>query len=143
MRPSFDWALPFDHLSISKGYIYKIYQIGDKSHQKLATVTTVRPISRFGSLNIDETGSVSSFIEKPRSDGWINAGFFVFNRGIFDYLGGDECILERDPLERLAAEGQLIAYRHEGFFFAMDTYREYLHLNDLWAGAKTPWKVWE
>ena len=72
----------------------------------------------------------------------ISAGFFVFNRRIFDYLTGPECILEREPLERLAREGQLMAYRHDGFFFAMDTYREYQYLNELWASEKTPWKVW-
>jgi NDP-sugar pyrophosphorylase family protein len=82
------------------------------------------------------------FTEKPKSDGWMNAGFFVFQRKFFEYLGGDDCVLEREPMERLAADRQLVAYRHEGFFYAMDTYREYQHLNDLWNRSMAPWKVW-
>ena len=113
-----------------------------QSHGRLATVTTVRPVVRFGVLDIGEENRVLEFTEKPVSEGWINAGFFILNRGIFDYLSGDNCILERGPLERLAREGQLAAYRHEGFFFAMDTYRDYQHLNQLWASGKAPWKVW-
>ena len=73
---------------------------------------------------------------------WASSGFFVFDRKIFDYLDSDQCILEREPLERLAAEGQLMTYRHHGFFFAMDTYREYQALNEMWDGDKAPWKVW-
>jgi glucose-1-phosphate cytidylyltransferase len=111
-------------------------------HGRLATVTSVPPISRFGVLEADSQGRVQRFMEKPKSHGLISAGFFVFNRRVLDYLGGPECILEREPLERLACEGQLMAYRHNGFFFAMDTYREYQHLNELWASATTPWKVW-
>ena len=73
----------------------------------------------------------------------MSAGYFVLQREVFDYLGGgDECIFEREPLERLAAAGQLMAYRHEGFFYAMDTFREYQHLNELWASHAAPWKVW-
>ncbi len=72
----------------------------------------------------------------------MSAGFFVLNRKVFDYLGGDDCIFEREPLERLAADGQLMAYRHEGFFYAMDTYREYQHLNELWTAGDAPWRVW-
>jgi len=112
------------------------------THGKLATVTTVSPTSRFGILDVEDSGQVSRFSEKPRLEGWASAGFFVFNRRIFDYLDGDDCILEREPLERLAAEGQLMAYRHESFFFAMDTYREYKVLNELWTSGKAPWKVW-
>jgi glucose-1-phosphate cytidylyltransferase len=111
-------------------------------HGHLATVTTVRPTSRFGILDLDEKGWVRRFSEKPKLDGWASAGFFVFNRRIFEYLKGDDCILEREPLERLANEGQLMAYRHNGFFFAMDTYREYKYLNELWMGEKPPWKIW-
>lgn len=115
-----------------------------RAHGRLATVTAVRPVSRFGVLDVSSDGSeVLSFAEKPQTDGWMNAGFFVFNRRVFDYLHGDDCILEREPLERLAREGQLAAYRHDGFFFAMDTYREYQYLNELWANGKAPWKVWE
>ncbi len=113
-----------------------------KSHGKAATVTSVPPISRFGVLEADARGKIQRFAEKPTSNGLISAGFFVFNRRVLDYLTGPECILEREPLERLAREGELMAYRHDGFFFAMDTYREYQHLNELWASEKTPWKVW-
>jgi glucose-1-phosphate cytidylyltransferase len=113
-----------------------------ESHGRIATVTTVRPVSRFGVLNLDSAGRVSEFSEKPRLEGWINCGFFVFNRGIFDYLSGDECVLEEEPLQRLAHEGEVMAYRHEGFFYAMDTYREYLHLNQLWESGNAPWKMW-
>jgi glucose-1-phosphate cytidylyltransferase len=113
-----------------------------RSHGRLATITTVRPVSRFGVLEMEDDGRVIHFEEKPQLDGWASAGFFVFNRGVLDYLTGDDCVLEREPLERLAREGELIAYRHRGFFFAMDTYREYKHLNDLWAGGEAPWRVW-
>lgn len=114
-----------------------------KSHGKLATITTVQPNSRFGLLEADEEGSVLEFTEKPKLEGWANVGYFVFNRAIFDYLQDDLTILERQPLEKLAAEKQLMCFRHQGFFFAMDTYREYLHLNELWAAGKAPWKVWK
>ena len=107
-------------------------------------MTAVQPVSRFGVLDLDAGRpgpDVSS--EKPQAEGWINAGFFVFHRGVFDYLdGGDACIMEREPLARLAADGQLMAYRHEGFFFAMDTYREYEALNTMWNSGNAPWKVW-
>jgi glucose-1-phosphate cytidylyltransferase len=112
-------------------------------HGKLATVTAVHPISRFGSIDLDQGDRVSRFVEKPQAEGWINAGFFVFNCRVFDYLaGGDECVMEREPMQRLAADGQLVAYRHEGFFFAMDTYREYEALNRMWNSGDAPWKVW-
>jgi glucose-1-phosphate cytidylyltransferase len=116
-----------------------------RGHGKLATVTTVRPPSRFGLLDLDETGRrVVRFAEKPKSDGWASAGFFVFNRGVFDYLtDSEECVLEGDPLARLAADGQLHAYRHDGFFFAMDTFREYTMLNEMWASNRAPWKNWK
>src|ERR1017187_4260354 len=89
-----------------------------KSHGKIATVTSVNPISRFGMLDLADQGRVQRFAEKPKSDGGMNAGFFVFQKEFFDYLGADDCILEREPLERLAKEGQLMAYQHEGFFYA-------------------------
>jgi glucose-1-phosphate cytidylyltransferase len=114
-----------------------------KSHGKLATVSTVRPISRYGILEVDNQGKVLEFTEKPQIDGWANAGFLVLHRSIFEDLSGDDCFLEREPLERLAAEGQLMAYRHKGFFFAMDTYREYKYLNELWDNGGAPWRVWE
>jgi len=113
-----------------------------QGHGKLATVTAVRPISRYGNITLSGEGKVDSFIEKPQTDSWISAGFLVFNRRVFDYVGGDDCILEREGLERLAADGELMAYRHDGFFFCMDTYREYQVLNQLWNSGEAPWKVW-
>jgi len=114
-----------------------------KSHGKLATVTTVPPISRFGMIELtDGRDRVRSFNEKPKTDGWMSAGFFALNRGVFDYLGDDSTIFERDPMERLVADGQLMAYRHDGFFYAMDTFREYQHLNELWSRGEAPWRVW-
>lgn len=115
-----------------------------KAHGKLATVTTVQPVSRFGITMIDERSRVTSFSEKPKVEGWVNAGFFVMNRRIFDYLkGGDAEILETKPLEQLAAEGQLMAFKHDGFFFPVDTYRDYLQVNEFWKEGKASWKVWE
>ena len=93
---------------------------------------------------IDSDSQVTSFSEKPKVEGWVSAGFFVFSRKIFDFLdGGDTEILETEPLERLAREGQLMAYKHEGFFFPIDTYRDYLHANDMWKDGDAPWKVWQ
>lgn len=114
-----------------------------RSHNRLATVTTVHPSSRFGALIFEPEGRVASFAEKPSLDSWVSAGFFVFHKRVFDYLSADpECVLEREPLERLAKDGELMAYQHDGFFFAMDTYREYLYLNQLWDSGTAPWKVW-
>jgi glucose-1-phosphate cytidylyltransferase len=113
-----------------------------RSHGRVATVTAMQPPSRFGMLSISDDGHVTRFAEKPQTDGWASAGFFIFHRRIFDYLDSDHCVLEREPLERLAAEGQLMVYRHHGFFFAMDTYREFQLLNALWDQGKAPWKVW-
>jgi glucose-1-phosphate cytidylyltransferase len=114
-----------------------------KQHGRLATVTTVRPTSRFGILELDSTGAVSRFAEKPTLDGWVSAGFFIFNRGVFDYLKTDpSCVLEQEPMEHLARAGELIGYRYDGFFYAMDTYREFQFLNDQWESGKAPWKVW-
>jgi glucose-1-phosphate cytidylyltransferase len=112
-------------------------------HGRLATLTAVHPFSRFGILTLDNSSSVLNFSEKPQVEEWVSAGFFVFNRRVFDYLTGDDCFLEREPLERLAREGQLMAYRHQGFFYAMDTYRDYRFLNELWDKGQTPWKVWQ
>lgn len=111
-------------------------------HGKIATISTVRPSSRFGVVEMNEGQEVERFSEKPQMDTWANAGFMLFNPRIFDYLEGDDCVLEREPLERLAAERQLMAYRHSGFFFAMDTYREFRMLNSLWDSGNAPWKVW-
>jgi glucose-1-phosphate cytidylyltransferase len=113
------------------------------SHGKIATLCAVRPVSRFGILELDNSGHVQAFAEKPQLDGWANVGFFVFDRRFFEYLdGGDSLVMEREPLSRLAADGQLAAFQHEGFFFAMDTYREYEALNRIWNGGQAPWKVW-
>lgn len=113
-----------------------------RRHGRLATVTAVRPPARFGGLAFDGD-RVSEFSEKPQAaEGWINGGFFVFEPGVLDYLEGDATILERAPLERLARDGQLHAYRHEGFWQPMDTVRERQLLEQLWAEGKAPWKVW-
>jgi glucose-1-phosphate cytidylyltransferase len=112
-------------------------------HGKIATVTAVLPPSRYGVLQISNSGQVDKFLEKPRTESFASAGFFVFHRRVFDYLGNDDaCVLEHEPLERLAADGQLVAYQHEGFFYAMDTYREYQYLNELWASNQATWRVW-
>jgi len=114
-----------------------------KSHGKLATITAVRPASRFGRIAFDGD-RVLEFTEKPQtSEGWINGGFFVLEPEVFDYIGGDDTIWEREPLERLAADGQLIAYKHEGFWQPMDTLREKRLLNELWNDGQAPWKVWK
>ena len=112
-----------------------------KSHGKLATVTTVQPLSRFGIMDIEPNGTVTKFKEKPRLDGWINIGFFVFEPEVFNYLSED-CVLEEEPLANLAADNQLAAYRHDGFWQPMDTFRESKMLNDLWDADKAPWKNW-
>ena len=110
---------------------------------RIATVTGVRPASRYGELTMDGTRALE-FAEKPTaSEGVVSGGFFVFERQAFDYLDDDpQLFLERRPLQRLARDGQLSVYLHEGFWHPMDTYRDYLHLNDLWKGGSPPWKVW-
>lgn len=114
-----------------------------RAHGKTATVTAVQPRSRYGVMKLQEDGTVEGFEEKPQSASWINAGFFVFNRNIFAHLDGPACVLERSPLEALASQGQLRAFRHRGFFQAMDTFPEHQHLNQLWNAGSAPWKVWE
>jgi glucose-1-phosphate cytidylyltransferase len=111
------------------------------AHDAAATMTVVRPELQFGVTELGAGDAVIGFREKPRSEHWINGGFFVFDRAVFDYLR-DDSILERDPLERLAADGQLRAYRHTGFWECMDTYKDAVALNDLWAGGAPPWKLW-
>jgi len=113
-----------------------------REHGKIATVTTVAPTSRFGMVEMSGSGQVLQFVEKPQTEAFASAGFFIFEPRIFDYLDGDDCILERVPLQRLAADGELMAYEHKGFFYAMDTYREYEFLNDLWSKGQAPWKIW-
>lgn len=109
---------------------------------RTATLTAVRPPSRFGSVCLDGD-AVREFSEKPQtSEGWINGGFFVFEPSVFDLLGGDSTILEREPLSQLAARGELAAYRHDGFWQPMDTLREKEILESLWARGDAPWKTW-
>lgn len=113
-----------------------------RAHGKLATVTAVRPPSRFGALQI-EGNTVTQFSEKPQTrEGWINGGFFVFEPEIFNYLADENTVLERDPMEQLAADGQLCAFQHEGFWQPMDTLREKRLLESLWHSNNAPWKVW-
>jgi glucose-1-phosphate cytidylyltransferase len=114
-----------------------------KSHKRLATVTGINPDSRFGKLKI-EGDQVISFHEKPYDDGGlINGGFFVFNRNLFDYLTADnDCDLEYGPLEKIAQEGQLMVYKHKGFWACMDTLRDMDYLNKLWEENQAAWKVW-
>ena len=113
-----------------------------RAHGALATVTAVRPPARFGSLEMDGD-LVTHFAEKPlASEGWINGGFFVFEPGVFDYLSGPEVSLERDALPRLAAAGQLRAFRHPDFWQCMDTLRDVRVLESLWTSNAAPWKLW-
>ena len=111
-----------------------------RSHGALATMTVVRPRLQWGVARLDRDGRVEGFVEKPRSEGWINGGFFCFEPGALDYLD-EESVLEREPLERLAADGQLHAHRHEGFWDCMDTYKDAVVLNDLWQSGEAPWKA--
>lgn len=111
-----------------------------RSHGRLATVTAVRPPVRFGELSITD-GRVTSFQEKPQAgEGWINGGFCVFEPAIFDMIAGDSTMLEREPLERLALEGELMAYLHSGYWQCMDTLRDRQALEELWASGRAPWK---
>jgi glucose-1-phosphate cytidylyltransferase len=115
-----------------------------RSHGKLATVTAVRPPSRFGNLAFDpETGAVGDFKEKPQAaGGWINGGFFVLDRKVLEFIDGDEQPWELAPMERLTAAGQLMSFRHEGFWQPMDTLRDKRHLEEFWESGDAPWKVW-
>jgi len=108
-------------------------------HGRIATVTSVHPVSRYGVVEIGEGGRVLNFAEKPEMKDWMSAGFFVFDRKFFGYLGDKDCYIEFETLQQLAREGELVAYKHEGFFFSMDTYRDYKYLNDLWDKGQTPW----
>jgi glucose-1-phosphate cytidylyltransferase len=113
-----------------------------RSHGRLATVTAVRPPARFGGLRI-EGDRVVQFEEKPQiGEGWINGGFFVLNPEVARFIRGDETIFEREPLEALASEGELVAYRHDGFWQSMDTLRDKRLLESLWEQGKAPWKTW-
>ena len=114
-----------------------------RSHGKLATITTVHSPERFGRIAYDRD-HVTCFHEKPKdTQGWINGGYFVLEPDAIDYVAGDETAWERDPLERLAADGQLMGYRHNGFWSCMDTLKEKNYLEDLWSLGNAPWKIWK
>ena len=116
-----------------------------RAHGKLATMTIVRPPARYGHIQLgDDTGQVLAFTEKPQiGEGWINGAFFVLEPEIFDYIAGDDTMWEHEPLERLAREGQLVAYKHDAFWQCMDTLREKHILENYWQSGEAPWKVWE
>jgi len=114
-----------------------------RSHGKLATVTAVRPPARFGLIEFDGD-RVAEFSEKPQlGEGWINGAFFVLEPGVFDYIDGDDSHFEKGPMPQLAADGQLMAYRHHGFWQCMDTLRDKVLLESLWDSGNAPWKMWE
>ena len=114
-----------------------------KSHGKIATLTAVRPPARFGGVKIEKSGQVVDFAEKPQDgEGLINGGFFVLEQGIFDYIDGDTTAFEWEPMKKLVADNELMAFRHHGFFQPMDTIRDREALESLWRSGKAPWKVW-
>ena len=114
-----------------------------KKTGKFATLTAIQPGGRFGALDITNDGTIHGFSEKKKEDGgWINGGFMVMEPAVFEYIDGDSTVLERDPLERLAAEGQLAAYQHDGYWQCMDAQKDKESLEALWASGKAPWKVW-
>jgi glucose-1-phosphate cytidylyltransferase len=114
-----------------------------QSKGKLVTVTTTQPCGRFGALKIDDNNQVHSFIEKPIGDGsWVNAGFFVMQPEFFNYITSDATMLEREPLETAAKSGELMGYKHVGFWQPMDTMRDKTLLEQLWNSGKAPWKIW-
>jgi glucose-1-phosphate cytidylyltransferase len=113
-----------------------------KKHGKLLTLTSVHPPGRFGEIVLEDGSKVAQFNEKPQAEGgWINGGFFVASKKVFDYLD-DETMFEQEPMRRLTAEGQLMAYPHDGFWQPMDTFQEFTLLNRLWNENKAPWKTW-
>ena len=116
-----------------------------RAHGKVATVTGVHPTSRYGEMKVGPRGEVVEFNEKPTvAEGVVSGGFFVFNRRVFDYLGDDpKTFLELEPLQKLARDGELSVFVHEGFWHPMDTYRDWLHLDELWKAGRAPWKAWE
>jgi glucose-1-phosphate cytidylyltransferase len=114
-----------------------------RAHGKLATVTATQPTSRFGVLDLEQDGAIATFREKPKTEDWINIGYFIFEPAVFDYIDGDDSILEEKPLLRLAEEHQVGAFPHRGFWQPMDTFRESQLLNNLWNSGNPPWKVWE
>ena len=122
--------------------IAKLFEF-HKQHGRIATLTAVRPPARFGTMQFDGN-RVIDFKEKPQTqEGWINGGFFVFEPAVFDYLHGDDSVLEGNPLEHLAEDGELMAYHHYGFWQCMDTLRDRNRLESLWESGEAPWRVWE
>jgi glucose-1-phosphate cytidylyltransferase len=114
-----------------------------RQHGKLCTLTAVQPSARFGALDVSDTKGVTSFLEKPKGDGaWINGGFFVCQPEVFKYINGDDTVWERYPMETLAAEGELMAFEHDGFWKPMDTLRDKLELETAWNSGTAEWKVW-
>jgi len=116
-----------------------------RSHGKLATVTGVQPYGRFGLLEVGHDYTATKFEEKAKvSDSWVNGGFFVFEPGIFDYVTppSDECIFEQEPMKKLVADDQLLVFKHEDFWFPMDTPRDKVYLEKLWSEHSAPWKTW-
>jgi glucose-1-phosphate cytidylyltransferase len=114
-----------------------------KEHGKIATITTTQPAGRFGAIKIGNNGVIESFKEKARKDqSWVNAGFMVLNREVFDYLGDGSEMLEASPFERMAREGQMAAYKHPGFWSPMDTVHDRVYLEGLWSSGQAPWKTW-
>ncbi|MCC6303543.1 MAG: glucose-1-phosphate cytidylyltransferase [Gammaproteobacteria bacterium] len=113
-----------------------------KSRGRLATLTAVQPPHRFGALDFDQDATIRSFEEKPHEGGWINGGFFVLSPKAIDYVEKDEVMWEREPMQRLTREGNLSAYRHDGFWYSMDTQRDKNRLEEMWNTGKAPWKIW-
>jgi glucose-1-phosphate cytidylyltransferase len=114
-----------------------------KAHGKTATVTSTQPSGRFGSLDLGESSMVKGFQEKPKGDGgWINAGFFVLEPDVFDYINDDATIFEKEPMEKLALDRKLVAYKHYGFWQPMDSLRDKNQLEEIWKSGTAPWKVW-
>lgn len=114
-----------------------------KKHKKYATLTAVQPLGRFGALNIVSDSTVKNFLEKPKGDGqWINGGFFVLSKKIFNYIRGDESVWEKEPLENLAKDLNLKSFKHNDFWYPMDTLRDKEFLENLWKSNKAPWKIW-
>ncbi len=115
-----------------------------KKHGKIATITTVNVGQRFGIIDVGQNGVINAFREKNEADGsLINGGYMVMNPQVFDYIQGDDTVLEKEPLENLARDGQLMAYHHTGFWQCMDTQRDKKRLEDMWNAGKAPWKIWE
>ena len=116
-----------------------------KVHGRIGTVTSVRPSTRFGNLTIDENNCITDFTKKKKAvQGWIDGGFFVFDKEIFNYLSDDvDCMLEREPLQKLAKDGEFYSFLHTGYWQCMDTFRDFKHLNSIWESGEVPWRVWD